>query len=321
LPLLGRTTPRDVVYHPVGDTDSEAVFCAILNALSAEFADGLPTLPVLHEFLAYLCDEILEGCANDTIFNFLLTCGQYTMFAYSWPGKRPGSSVWNGLHYIVREPPFAHAKLLDVDYSIDFSTVTTSTDRVAVITTKPLTEEEGWTEFRPGELLMFDKGKPYRTPKCCEQVEKEGRGLVSKCVKQKHCTASPIWRARRPPQTSPVPTLPGASMSCTRTDDISPPVFNLASSEEVETVLTSPKLPRPVYSLPCTKSDLHHSHLEQQPQLALTASFREERQEKDSSCVPSSPSQHPKVAGALEGCLLSELSATNRTAGLYTKVL
>ena len=33
-------------YHPIGDTDSEAVFCAILNALRAEFNE-LPTLPVL----------------------------------------------------------------------------------------------------------------------------------------------------------------------------------------------------------------------------------------------------------------------------------
>ena len=34
---------KDIHYRPVGDTDSEAVFCAILNALKAEF-DTLPTL-------------------------------------------------------------------------------------------------------------------------------------------------------------------------------------------------------------------------------------------------------------------------------------
>jgi len=183
MPKLGKT--KDVHYHPVGDTDSEAVFCAILNAMAAEFpGDVLPTLPVLHEFLKRVCDEIIQiGVRDDdnTIFNFLLGCGQYTMFAYSWPGRRPGSKVWNGLHYIVRDPPFATAKLLDVDYAIDFSTVTTPSDRVAVITTKPLTEEPGWTEFKRGELIMFDKGKPYMTAKCCEVVEREGRGLYSKC--------------------------------------------------------------------------------------------------------------------------------------------
>jgi glutamine amidotransferase len=47
---------------------------------------------------------------------------------------------------------------IDVDYSIDFVKVTTAMDRVAVITTSPLTNEEGWTELERGRLLMFDKG-------------------------------------------------------------------------------------------------------------------------------------------------------------------
>ena len=190
VPLLGRTTNKDLHYCPVGDTDSEAVFCAILNALKAEFPEGLPTLPVLHEFLQYICEEILKDHSHDTIFNFLLGCGQYTMFAYSWPGARPGSTVWNGLHYLIREPPFSTAKLLDVDYTIDFRTVTTPQDRVAVITTKPLTEEPGWREMKRGELLMFNRGKFYSTPKCCEAVEKEGGGLYSKFFKNK-CNRSP----------------------------------------------------------------------------------------------------------------------------------
>ena len=177
-PRLGKTT--ELAYRPIGDTDSEAVFCAILNALKAEF-DALPTLSVLHCFLGKLCDEIIEGHTDDTIFNFLLGCGPYTQFAYSWPGQRPGSKVWNGLHYIVREPPFTTAKLVDDDYMIDFAAVTTPSDRVAVITTKPLTCETGWTEFKRGELLMFDNGLPYSSAETCETVERQGRGLYSRC--------------------------------------------------------------------------------------------------------------------------------------------
>jgi predicted glutamine amidotransferase len=187
-PLLGKTTIDGLHYHPIGDTDSEAVFCAILNALKAEFnsQNGMPTLPVLHAFLSRLCREIVVGEEESTIFNFLLGCGPYTLFAYSWPGRRPGSKVWNGLYYLMREPPFSKAKLIDVDYSIDFAKVTTAMDRVAVITTSPLTNEEGWTEFERGQLLMFDKGLPYRTPSCCEFVEKEGRGLYySKCFQRR----------------------------------------------------------------------------------------------------------------------------------------
>ena len=165
-PLLAQTRPEDVIYHAVGDTDSEAVFCAILNAMHVELPE-------------------------ETIFNFLLGCGQYTLFAYSWPGKRPGSNTWNGLYYLIRQPPFSTAKLLDADYEIDFEQVTTPSDRVAVIATKPLTEEAGWTEFKRGELLMFDKGLPYRTPKCCEVVEREGRGLFSKALRSK-CSSKPV---------------------------------------------------------------------------------------------------------------------------------
>ena len=72
VPLLGRTTTKDLHYCPVGDTDSEAVFCAVLNALKAEFPEGLPTLPVLPEFLSFVCEEILKD-RSDSIFNFVRT--------------------------------------------------------------------------------------------------------------------------------------------------------------------------------------------------------------------------------------------------------
>ena len=159
-PLLGKTTVNDFHYNPVGDTDSEAVFCAILNALKAEF-QSLPTLPVLHRFLSQVCKEIIQGDEETTIFNFLLGCGEYTQFAYSWPGRRPGSKVWNGLYYIVRSPPFQTAKLVDADYSIDFSKFTTSNDRVAVITTKQLTIKTGWPKFEREKWTWLNKDLPH----------------------------------------------------------------------------------------------------------------------------------------------------------------
>mmetsp|Transcript_11002 Transcript_11002/g.26604 ORF Transcript_11002/g.26604 Transcript_11002/m.26604 type:complete len:332 (+) Transcript_11002:100-1095(+) len=203
-PLLGSTSTKDLHYHPVGDTDSEAVFCAILNAVKAEF-QSLPTLPVLHRFLSQLCKEIIEGDEETTIFNFLLGCGKYTQFAFSWPGRRPGSKVWNGLYYIVRSPPFQTASLVDADYTIDFAKFTNSNDRVAVITTKPLTDEKGWTEFERGQLIMFDKGLPHRSPRCCEQVEKEGRGLKSKCFQRlRACSISSATTCSISSDTTPI---------------------------------------------------------------------------------------------------------------------
>lgn len=99
------------------------------------------------------------------------------MFSFSWPGARPGSKVWNGLFYTVREPPFTTAELVDMDYKIDFAEHTTKEDRVAVITTKPLTKDETWIEMKKGELLMFNRGVPYSEECEFERFETEGRGL------------------------------------------------------------------------------------------------------------------------------------------------
>ena len=49
-PLLGQTTISTIHYHPIGETDSEAVFCAILNALKArKLKRGCLRLGVLSE--------------------------------------------------------------------------------------------------------------------------------------------------------------------------------------------------------------------------------------------------------------------------------
>ena len=165
-------------YHPVGSTDSEAAFCAILNALRVQF-QKLPSLPVLKSALQKLCDEIISEDPEGTIMNFLLTCGPDTLWVYSWPGRRPGSEVWNGLHYLVRKPPFTTAKLVDCDYAVDFSNTNGQDDCVSVIATKPLTENEEWVEIQKGELIVFDQGKPNITPKSLFEVELLGHGLQS----------------------------------------------------------------------------------------------------------------------------------------------
>jgi glutamine amidotransferase len=50
--------------------------------------------------------------------------------------------------------------LSDEDLSVDFSQVTTPNDRVAIIVTEPLTTNEAWTDFAPGELKLFIDGLP-----------------------------------------------------------------------------------------------------------------------------------------------------------------
>ena len=51
-----------------------------------------------------------------------------------------------------------HATLSDEDVSVDFAEHTKVTDRVAVVVSAPLTTNEHWTAFAPGELKVFETG-------------------------------------------------------------------------------------------------------------------------------------------------------------------
>lgn len=143
--LHGFSPRLDGPYRPVGDTDSERAFCLMLNRLRALSAHEQPEAAVLLRTLREISDEI---AAHGT-FNYLLSNGEFLL-----------ARCATTLFYIVRQSPFSTARLIDEDFSIDFSKVTTPEDRVAVIATAPLTSNEAWTPMRPGELIMFRRGVP-----------------------------------------------------------------------------------------------------------------------------------------------------------------
>jgi glutamine amidotransferase len=62
------------------------------------------------------------------------------------------------LYYVERKHPFAHATLSDEDLTVNFAEHTQPTDRVAVVVTAPLTTNEHWVAFAPGELKVFEGG-------------------------------------------------------------------------------------------------------------------------------------------------------------------
>ena len=62
------------------------------------------------------------------------------------------------LHYIVRQAPFTVAHLKDQDVAVDFSELTTPDDRVALIATLPLTDNETWTPLPVDRVAMFAEG-------------------------------------------------------------------------------------------------------------------------------------------------------------------
>jgi predicted glutamine amidotransferase len=135
----------DGQYQPVGNTDSELAFCYLLQEMRKQFPHGKPELAALTEFFRRLC---LEIAAHGT-FNMLLSNGQALFVHCS-----------TKLHYIVRQHPFATARLSDEEVSVDFSQLTTPQDRVAVIVTEPLTCDEQWHAFQAGELKVFVDGAP-----------------------------------------------------------------------------------------------------------------------------------------------------------------
>ena len=199
-------TKRERFYYPIGTTDSEATFCAILNALRHEFPTTMPSLPVLYDSLKKLCDQLVKYDPHHTILNFLLTCGPHVLWVFSWPGRRPNSDTWNGLHYTVRQQL---TKLKDDDYSVKVrpkkkgkkkqKVTLVNGDKASeacrdtnpeindvgeeeegsccIVATTPLTMDEEWIELQPGELIVMDNGRPRVSHRELFQVELSGHGL------------------------------------------------------------------------------------------------------------------------------------------------
>jgi glutamine amidotransferase len=129
-------------FRPIGETDSEHAFCALLHRLQQRFPK-VPKPRVLWEAIAELANEI---GAKGT-FNFLLGDGTHLY-----------ARCATKLCYLVRKAPFKTATLADDEVSVDFSSVTTPNDRVAIVSTVPLTRDEQWIQGVPGQLWVFRKG-------------------------------------------------------------------------------------------------------------------------------------------------------------------
>ncbi len=138
----GRTHPLGR-FRPIGDTDSEYAFCALLHRLDRTF----PAYPKKRSELWDAVAEHGERIGRDGTFNFLLGDGTH-LFA----------RCATKLCFLVRKAPFREATLADDDVRIDFADVTTPKDRVAVIATTPLTRDEEWTHGEPGRLWVFRGG-------------------------------------------------------------------------------------------------------------------------------------------------------------------
>jgi predicted glutamine amidotransferase len=130
-------------FLPVGNTDSERIFCWLLENLRERHGDVAPPREALFKTLHTLTEPLAEM----GIFNYLLSNGD-CVFAH----------CSTELSYIIRRAPFNVAHLKDEDVMVDFSRITTPTDRVAIIASQPLTDNEYWKTMAPGTLWMFHQG-------------------------------------------------------------------------------------------------------------------------------------------------------------------
>ena len=131
-------------FQPVGNTDSEQAFCWLMQELAKSHA----SLPSVEE-LTLTLRELVPKVSQFGTFNFLLSNGE---------------ALWahcsTKLHYLVRQHPFSQATLMDQDWTVNFADLNQPGDRAAVVVTTPLTSNEQWTAFEPGQLIVFVDGLP-----------------------------------------------------------------------------------------------------------------------------------------------------------------
>ncbi|MGE0608378.1 MAG: class II glutamine amidotransferase [Pirellulales bacterium] len=132
-------------YHPVGDTDSEHLFCWLLNRL-ATVGNSLEELADWLELQRFLRQANELGKLN-----CLLTDGQ-RLFAYR------DLQQWKGLMYQAgRHSPISGAAPLHdeaVHVEIDPEQATES----VVVATSPL-NDDAWRPIPPGTLLAVEEGR------------------------------------------------------------------------------------------------------------------------------------------------------------------
>lgn len=134
-------------YQPVGTTDSEALFCDTLNQLRSHCDQNTATDEIVDRLV-----QLASAYASMGVFNLLLSNGDW-LFTY----------CTTKMASITRRAPFGPARLKDADVTVDFESETTPDDIVSVIVTEPLTSDEKWDLYQPGEWRLWVKGNVIRS--------------------------------------------------------------------------------------------------------------------------------------------------------------
>ncbi len=129
-------------FRPVGETDSEHLFCALLTELSQR-GIGFSKFKEIENILRYF--------NHYGSMNLLFSEGEH-LYVYRDEGD------CNGLCMIERKAPFDRVSLEDEDWEVNLAEEKHPDQRGVVIATRPLTNES-WKEFEPGSLSVFKDGQ------------------------------------------------------------------------------------------------------------------------------------------------------------------
>ncbi len=139
--------PPGAWLRPVGDTDSERLFCRLLEALEPLWRDNSPpSLASRHALIA----ETAAAARRRGAANFLYSDG-ITLFAHGHRRTLPGDAV-------SAEPGLYWREVGDSDGSCEGVTVSGRCPAVAEIATRPL-DRGNWQAMAAGELLCFENGR------------------------------------------------------------------------------------------------------------------------------------------------------------------
>lgn len=133
-------------FKPVGETDSEHVFCHLLDCIEKKRNNPVET----GRFFDWLAEKLKEINKHGT-FNCIFSDGEH-LFCYCDKNRHNA-----GLSYVERKSPYGRIRLLDEDWEICLTEEKDPNQRGFIIATKKLTDEP-WETFKPCELIVFKNG-------------------------------------------------------------------------------------------------------------------------------------------------------------------
>jgi len=152
---LPRQSVTSCWLSPLGDTDSEQLFCDLLGKLERVWRKGgIPSLEERYDVITRFAREILHLGAS----NFLYSDG-INLFAHGHRLTLPGDAVSDepGLYVYLQQS----LKGSDMTISCRGVHAEGSCSHQALVATLPLNDQE-WTPLEPGEIACFEQGRRIR---------------------------------------------------------------------------------------------------------------------------------------------------------------